>query len=96
MPEMQCFLARRDEYEKRKMEERFFASGRIWNKFCRQRIFKSVCRHLFVSKEYLAKQIASIHNLFYLDLVKVAREHIIAGDFYEWKNSVVPILRQRL
>jgi queuine tRNA-ribosyltransferase len=38
-----------------------------------------------------------IHNLaFYLDLVKVAREHILAGDFYEWKNSVVPILRQRL
>jgi queuine tRNA-ribosyltransferase len=58
---------------------------------------KSYVRHLFVSKEYLAKQIASIHNLaFYLDLVKVAREHIVAGDFYEWKNSVVPVLRQRL
>nr|WP_314493823.1 tRNA guanosine(34) transglycosylase Tgt [uncultured Chryseobacterium sp.] len=58
---------------------------------------KAYVRHLFVSKEYLAKQIASIHNLaFYLDLVKVAREHIIAGDFYEWKNSVVPVLRQRL
>mgnify|MGYP000535349978 CR=1 FL=1 len=58
---------------------------------------KAYLRHLFVSKEYLAKQIASIHNLaFYLDLVKVAREHIMAGDFYEWKNSVVPVLRQRL
>lgn len=58
---------------------------------------KAYLRHLFVSKEYLAKQIASIHNLaFYLDLVKVAREHIIAGDFYEWKKSVVPVLRQRL
>ena len=58
---------------------------------------KSYVRHLFVSKEYLAKQIASIHNLaFYLDLVKVAREHIVAGDFYEWKNSVVQVLRQRL
>jgi queuine tRNA-ribosyltransferase len=58
---------------------------------------KAYVRHLFVSKEYLAKQIASIHNLaFYLDLVKVAREHILAGDFYEWKNSVVPVLRQRL
>ncbi|MEI7486561.1 MAG: tRNA guanosine(34) transglycosylase Tgt [Chryseobacterium sp.] len=58
---------------------------------------KAYVRHLFVSKEYLAKQIASIHNLaFYLDLVKVAREHIVAGDFYQWKNSVVPILRQRL
>jgi len=58
---------------------------------------KAYVRHLFVSKEYLAKQIASIHNLaFYLDLVKVAREHIVAGDFYQWKNSIVPILRQRL
>lgn len=58
---------------------------------------KAYLRHLFVSKEYLAKQIASIHNLaFYLDLVKVAREHIMAGDFYEWKNAVVPVLRQRL
>ncbi|SHK98686.1 tRNA guanosine(34) transglycosylase Tgt [Chryseobacterium polytrichastri] len=58
---------------------------------------KAYVRHLFVSKEYLGKQIASIHNLaFYLDLVKVAREHIIAGDFYQWKDSVVPILRQRL
>ena len=58
---------------------------------------KAYVRHLFVAKEYLAKQIASVHNLaFYLDLVKVAREHIIAGDFYEWKNSVIPVLKQRL
>ncbi len=58
---------------------------------------KAYVRHLFVSKEYLAKQIASIHNLaFYLDLVRVAREHIEAGDFYEWKDSIIPILKQRL
>jgi queuine tRNA-ribosyltransferase len=58
---------------------------------------KAYVRHLFVSKEYLAKQIASIHNLaFYLHLVKVAREHIVAGDFYQWKDSVMPGLRQRL
>ena len=58
---------------------------------------KAYVRHLFVAKEYLAKQIASIHNLaFYLDLVKVAREHIIAGDFYQWKDGIVPILKQRL
>jgi queuine tRNA-ribosyltransferase len=79
------------------VEERFFASGRIWNKFVDREYSKAYVRHLFVSKEYLAKQIASIHNLaFYLDLVKVAREHIMAGDFYEWKNSVVPILRQKI
>jgi CMP-N-acetylneuraminic acid synthetase len=58
---------------------------------------KAYVRHLFVAKEYLAKQIASIHNLaFYLDLVKVAREHIIAGDFYEWKEQIIPQLKQRL
>ena len=58
---------------------------------------KAYVRHLFVSKEYLAKQIASIHNLaFYLDLVKVAREHIVAGDFYQWKDSIVPQLKTRL
>lgn len=58
---------------------------------------KAYVRHLFVSKEYLAKQIASIHNLaFYLDLVKVAREHIVVGDFYQWKDSIIPQLKQRL
>lgn len=58
---------------------------------------KAYVRHLFVSKEYLGKQIASIHNLaFYLDLVRTARAHILAGDFYQWKDSVSPILRQRL
>ena len=58
---------------------------------------KAYVRHLFVAREYLAKQIASVHNLaFYLDLVKVAREHIVKGDFYEWKNSVIPNLRSRL
>ena len=58
---------------------------------------KAYVRHLFIAKEYLAKQIASIHNLaFYLDLVKTAREHIVAGDFYEWKDSITPALRQRL
>lgn len=58
---------------------------------------KAYVRHLFVAKEYLSKQIASIHNLaFYLDLVKVAREHIVAGDFYEWKNAVIPNLKNRL
>lgn len=57
---------------------------------------KAYVRHLFVSKEYLAKQIASVHNLaFYLDLVRVAREHIIAGDFKQWKEQVIPQLKTR-
>ncbi len=58
---------------------------------------KSYVRHLFAAREYLGKQIASLHNLaFYLDLVTKARQHILEGDFYAWKDSVVPALRQRL
>ncbi|MCL1677015.1 tRNA guanosine(34) transglycosylase Tgt [Elizabethkingia meningoseptica] len=62
-----------------------------------QEYSKAYVRHLFSAREYLGKQIASIHNLaFYLDLVRVAREHILAGDFYEWKNSIIPQLKSRL
>lgn len=58
---------------------------------------KAYVRHLFVAEEYLGKQIASVHNLaFYLDLVRTAREHIIRGDFNEWKDRVIPQLRVRL
>lgn len=58
---------------------------------------KAYVRHLFNAQESLGKQIASIHNLaFYLDLVRVAREHILAGDFAQWKEQIVPQLKQRL
>ncbi|WP_068596421.1 tRNA guanosine(34) transglycosylase Tgt [Vaginella massiliensis] len=58
---------------------------------------KAYVRHLFNAQEFLGKQIASLHNLaFYLDLVRVAREHILAGDFTEWKNQMIPQLKTRL
>lgn len=58
---------------------------------------KAYLRHLFATKEFLGKQIASIHNLaFYLWLTQEARKHIIAGDFYTWKNQMVKKLIQRL
>ena len=58
---------------------------------------KAYLRHLFVSKEYLGKQIASIHNLgFYLWLVREARKHILAGDFTSWKNTMVEQMDKRL
>ena len=45
----------------------------------------------------LGLQIASIHNLaFYLRLVREAREHILAGDFSEWKDKMVRQLNNRL
>lgn len=58
---------------------------------------KAYLRHLFVSKELLAMQIASIHNLaFYLWLVGEARKHIQAGDFAHWKKGMVEQLGRRL
>jgi queuine tRNA-ribosyltransferase len=58
---------------------------------------KSYLRHLFVSKELLGMQIASIHNLaFYLWLVETARTKIEEGTFTEWKEQMVKKLDRRL
>ena len=58
---------------------------------------KAYLRHLFISQEILAMQIASIHNLaFYLWLVQEARKHIIAGDFKLWKTDMVERVTRRL
>lgn len=58
---------------------------------------KAYVRHLFISQELLAMQIASIHNLaFYLWLVGEARRHIIAGDFKDWKTEMCAKLMRRL
>ena len=57
---------------------------------------KAYLHHLFKAGEYLALQIASIHNLaFYLRLVTDAREHIINGDFTQWKSSVISDMQRR-
>jgi queuine tRNA-ribosyltransferase len=58
---------------------------------------KAYLRHLHRCNELLGAQIASVHNLtFYLHLVKEARKHILAGDFYDWKEKQVKLLMQRL
>jgi queuine tRNA-ribosyltransferase len=58
---------------------------------------KAYLRHLVKSKELTALTIASVHNLaFYLNLVKQAREHILAGDFSSWKSQQMEVLRERL
>ncbi len=62
-----------------------------------QKHTKAYLRHLFVVEEYLAAQIASLHNLsFYLWLVKEARTKIKEGTFTAWKNEMVPKLSNRL
>ncbi|GAA4274520.1 tRNA guanosine(34) transglycosylase Tgt [Aquimarina gracilis] len=58
---------------------------------------KAYLRHLFSVNEMLGRQIATIHNLgFYLWLVREARKHILAGDFYSWKNMMVKQMDKRL
>ena len=58
---------------------------------------KAYVRHLFVSGELLAMQIASIHNLaFYLWLVGEARKHICEGDFAAWKREMTENVTRRL
>ncbi len=58
---------------------------------------KAYLHHLFKAQELLAMQIASIHNLaFYLRLVTDARQHIINGDFTQWKRTVIENLGRRI
>ena len=58
---------------------------------------RAYVRHLIHAEEMLGLEILSEHNLaFYLELVRTAREHIIAGDYTSWKASVMPQLMQRL
>lgn len=58
---------------------------------------KAYLRHLVKCDEILAAQVASVHNLtFYLWLVGQAREHILAGDFSEWKKVMVKKVMERL
>ncbi len=58
---------------------------------------KAYLRHLFVSKEILGLQLASIHNLsFYLWLMGEARKNILSNNFVSWKQAMLPILKQRL
>lgn len=58
---------------------------------------RAYLRHLFINDEILGMQLATLQNLgFYLDLVRTAREHILAGTFSTWKNQMVPQISRRL
>jgi tRNA-guanine transglycosylase (EC 2.4.2.29) len=58
---------------------------------------RAYLRHLFVAKEMLAAQIATLHNLhFYLWLVKEARKNIINNTFVSWKKNMLLNLSRRL
>ncbi|HPD54593.1 MAG TPA: tRNA guanosine(34) transglycosylase Tgt [Bacteroidia bacterium] len=65
--------------------------------FVDQYYSRAYLRHLVVSKEILAAQIATLHNLaFYLDLVTEARQRILDGSFKPRKESMVKVLGRRL
>jgi queuine tRNA-ribosyltransferase len=65
--------------------------------FINETYSKAYLRHLVVSDEILACQIASIQNLtFYLWLMKMAAKKIEEGTFYEWKELMVKQVMQRL
>lgn len=65
--------------------------------FVDRKYTRAYLRHLFIAGEMFAAMVASEHNLaFYLDLVRQARAHILEGDFARWKDSVVPMLSNRL
>jgi len=58
---------------------------------------RAYLHHLFVAGEMFAAMLASEHNLaFYLDLVRQARTHILAGDFAAWKEDVLPRITARI
>ena len=58
---------------------------------------RAYLRHLFVSQELLAMQIASIHNLaFYLWLTREARARVLDGTFAAWKREMLPRVTARL
>jgi queuine tRNA-ribosyltransferase len=58
---------------------------------------KAYLRHLAISGEMMAAQIASLHNVaFYIRLMATAREKIIAGEFAGWKREMVERLARRL
>lgn len=58
---------------------------------------KAYLRHLFISDEILAMQIASVHNLaFYVWLSQEARRQILAGTFKSWKDEMIQRVTTRL
>ncbi|WP_185870705.1 tRNA guanosine(34) transglycosylase Tgt [Blattabacterium cuenoti] len=81
----------------KKWEKDFSCLDEFGSSYVDKSYSKSYVRHLFYSKEHLAKQIASLHNLsFYFNLIKKARNHLMQETFYSWKKSVIPLLKKRL
>ncbi len=58
---------------------------------------RAYLRHLFIAREVLALELATIHNLkFYLDLVTMARNQILNDNFFEWKSKIISKLSNNI
>jgi len=58
---------------------------------------RAYLRHLFNTREILAYELATIHNLkFYLNLVSEARKRIFDGSYIEWKNKIINKLSKNI
>ncbi|WP_185861491.1 tRNA guanosine(34) transglycosylase Tgt [Blattabacterium cuenoti] len=81
----------------KKWEKDYSCLDEFGNSYVDQLYSKSYVRHLFLSKDNLAKEIASIHNLsFYFHLIQEAKIHILHNKFFSWKKSIIPLLQERL
>lgn len=53
-------------------------------------------RHLYMAGEILALRLISLHNVhFYMNLIRQVRQHIIDGDFSEWKKYQISRLNKQ-
>lgn len=81
----------------KKWEDDFSPLDELGTTFVDRDYTKAYLRHLFAANELLGMQIATIHNLgFYMDLVREARNRILAGDFRAWKDKMVKQMDKRL
>lgn len=63
--------------------------------YCCRNFSRAYLRHLFISREILALQLATLHNIyFYLWLAGQAREAILNKNFVKWKFSIMRQLLQ--
>ncbi len=61
--------------------------------FTCRRFSRAYLRHLFLSKEILGHRLNTIHNVhFYQDLVRRAREAIVAGEYARWRSEALEAL----
>lgn len=81
----------------KKWEDDFTELDPCGTSFVDHQYTRAYVRHLIHAEEMLGLEILSLHNLaFYLWLVGEARKHITEGDFKQWKDNIMPQLKNRL